>query len=211
MKKVLLAEDHGIVIMGVQIIFETDFRDCILDIVKNSADLMKAIESNNYELVIVDLELEDGNTLPVISNLLRLFPKLNILIFSGNAEELYAQKLYTDGVKGYLIKQNSDDEVIEAIRTTMQGNVYMSEKMITSILLEPKKTAQQNPFEKLSYQEMQVATLMQLGKKPSEICCDLNLQSSTVATYKMKVFSKLNISNVLELKQLFINYQIDGN
>ena len=210
MQKVLLAEDHGIVIKAVQIIFETEFPDHTLETVKNTRDLLSSLQLRQYSLVIIDLELEDGNTLPLVSQVVRLYPTLNILIFSGNAEELYARKLYGDGVKGYLPKQSSDKEVVDAIRTTLNGGLYISEKMMALMATTPRQINTTNPFEKLSPQEMQVALLMQQGKKPSEICQQLGLQSSTVATYKMKMFSKLNIANVIELKQLFTNYQLGG-
>lgn len=210
MKKALLAEDHSIVIRGMHILFETEFADHSLDVVKNSSSLLEALENNTYDLVIIDLQLEDGNTLPLISNILNLYPQLNILIFSGNSEDLYAQKLYKDGVKGYLYKQSSDSHIIEAIKTTIDGKIYMSEKFKETLFSEPTNTILENPFSKLSPKEMEVANLMKQGKRPSEICRELNLQSSTVATYKMKLFTKLNISNVIELNQLFINYQTPG-
>lgn len=211
MRKVLLAEDHGIVIRGIQMIFEMEFKNYSLDIVKNSLSLAEAVKNNIYELAIIDLQLEDTTTLPLISNILSLYPQLNVLVFSGNSEDLYAQKLYKDGVKGYLYKQSDDSLVIEAIRTTLQGKVYMSKKFKDILSSEPKNATHENPFGKLSPKEMEVANLMQQGKKSSEICRELSLQSSTVATYKMKLFSKLNISNVIELRQLFINYQIAGH
>jgi two-component system invasion response regulator UvrY len=205
MKKILLAEDHSIVIKGITILFEAEFRDCTLDVVKNTGSLMNALKNNKYELIIVDLQLEDGDTLHLVTDILSLYPDLNILIFSGNAEEIYAQKLYKDGVKGYLSKQSDDRLVMEAIRTTMQGNIYISEKFKNALLTEHRNPSQVNMLEKLTSREMDVANLMQQGKRPSEICRELNLQSSTVATYKMKIYTKLNITNVIELKQLFLN------
>jgi DNA-binding NarL/FixJ family response regulator len=210
MQKALLAEDHGIVIKAVQIMFETEFREHTLETVKNSKDLLNALRQNNYALVIIDLELEDGNTLPLVTQILQLYPGINILIFSGKPEELYARKLYADGIKGYLTKQTSDKEVIDAIRTLLKGEQYMSEKMTTTMIEQPWHN-NSNPFDQLSPQEMQVALLMQQGKKPSEICQALHLQSSTVATYKMKIFTKLNITNVIELKQLFTTYNVASN
>jgi two-component system invasion response regulator UvrY len=207
MKKILLAEDHSIVIKGISILFEAEFRDCTLDVVKNTGSLMNALKNNIYQLIIVDLQLEDGDTLHLVTDILSLYPHLNILIFSGNAEEIYAQKLYNDGVKGYLSKQSNDNLVIEAIKTTMQGNIYISEKFKNALLTENRNPSQVNMLEKLTSREMDVANLMQQGKRPSEICRELNLQSSTVATYKMKIYAKLNITNVIELKQLFLNYQ----
>ncbi|HKO81352.1 MAG TPA: response regulator transcription factor [Chitinophagaceae bacterium] len=207
MKKVLFAEDHSIVIRGMKIIFETEFSDYSLDIVSNSSDLMNALKKNKYQLAIIDLQLEDGDTLHLITDIRSLYADLNILIFSGNPEELYAQKLYNKGVKGYLNKQTNDSEIIYALRQLLEGKTYMSENFKRFLLLR-KDPSFENPFDKLSQREMEVLNLMIQGKRPSEICKELNLQASTVATYKTKLFTKLQINNVLELKQLVSNYKL---
>ncbi len=206
MKKVLFAEDHSIVIKGMTIIFETEFVDYDLNIVSNSSDLMNALKKDKYQLAIIDLQLEDGDTLHLVTDILRLYPDLNILIFSGNPEELYAQKLYNKGVKGYLNKQTKDSEIIFALRQILDGKTYVSENFKRFLLR--KDEGVKNPFDKLSPREMEVLNLMLQGKRSLEICRELNLQKSTVATYKTKLFTKLQINNVLELKQLVNNYKV---
>jgi len=207
MKKVLFAEDHSIVIRGMKMIFEREFKDYELEIVHNTTDLMNYLKSNDYELAIIDLHLEDGDTLHLITTILNLYSGLNVLIFSGNPEELYAQKLYKEGVKGYLSKQTSDDEIIFALKQLIEGKRYMSESF-KKFLLTKSETNVNNPFEKLSQREMEVLNLMVKGKRPSEICHELNLQPSTVATYKLKLYAKLNVKNILELSQLMSNYKL---
>jgi DNA-binding NarL/FixJ family response regulator len=206
MKKVLLAEDHSIVIKGMTIIFETEFVDYNFNVVSNSSDLMNALKKDRYQLAIIDLQLEDGDTLHLVTDILRLYPDLNILIFSGNPEELYAQKLYNKGVKGYLNKQTKDSEIIFALRQILDGKTYVSENFKRFLLR--KDEGVKNPFDKLSPREMEVLNLMLQGKRSLEICRELNLQKSTVATYKAKLFTKLQITNVLELKQLVNNYKV---
>lgn len=206
MKKVLLAEDHSIVIKGMTIIFETEFVDYDLNVVSNSSDLMNALKKEKFQLAIIDLQLEDGDTLHLVTDILRLYPELNILIFSGNPEELYAQKLYNKGVKGYLNKQTKDSEIIFALRQILDGKTYVSENFKRFLLR--KDEGAKNPFDKLSAREMEVLNLMLQGKRSLEICRELNLQKSTVATYKAKLFTKLQINNVLELKQLVNNYKV---
>jgi DNA-binding NarL/FixJ family response regulator len=207
MKKVLLAEDHSIVIKGLKITFETEFSAYHLEIVRSSSDLMKVLRTEASEMAIIDLHLEDGHTLHLITDLDRIYPDLKILVFSGNPEELYAQKLYNTGVKGYLNKQSPDEEVIEAIRQILHGKTYLSEhykEIITSSRYASKVV---NPFDKLSHREAEVLNLLITGKRPSEICQELNLQASTVATYKMKIFTKLKVKNVIELTQLTSNFK----
>lgn len=207
MKKVLFAEDHSIVIRGMKMIFEREFKNYELEIVHNTTDLMNQLKNNEYELAIIDLHLEDGDTLHLITTILNLYSGLNVLIFSGNPEELYAQKLYKEGVKGYLSKQTSDDEIIFALKQLLEGKRYMSEGFKKFLLTksDPNNT---NPFERLSQREMEVLNLMVKGKRPGEICQELNLQPSTVATYKLKLYAKLNVKNILEITQLMRNYKL---
>lgn len=205
MKKVLFAEDHSIVIRGMKILFEREFNGYKLDVVHNSTDLMNSLKTNEYELAIIDLHLEDGDTLHLITAILNLYPELNVLVFSGNPEELYAQKLYNEGVKGYLSKQTNDEEIVFALKQLLEGKRYMSENFKKFLLTKNTSTA--SPFDKLTQREMEVLNLMVQGKRPFQICQELNLQASTVATYKVKLFAKLQVSNILELSQLMNNYK----
>ena len=207
MKKVLLAEDHSIVIKGLKLTFETEFPGYALDIVKTSVDLMKALKATPYPMAIIDLQLEDGDTLHLITDLIRLYSELHVLVFSANPEALYAQKLYNAGVRGYLNKQSPDEEVVDAIRLILAGKTYLSENFKNIITSRKYGATTENPFEKLSDRETEVLNLLVSGKKPSEICQELNLQASTVATYKMKIFTKLNVKNVIELTQLTSNFR----
>jgi DNA-binding NarL/FixJ family response regulator len=207
MKKVLLAEDHSIVIKGLKITFETEFAAYQLQIVKSSVDLMKVLRNEGYDMAIIDLHLEDGDTLHLISDVIRIYPELRILVFSGNPEELYAQKLYNAGIKGYLNKQSPDEEVIDAIRQILNGKTYLSDNFKDIITSRKYASTKENPFDKLSHREIEVLNLLITGKKPSEICQELNLHASTVATYKMKIFTKLRVKNVIELTQLTSNFR----
>jgi DNA-binding NarL/FixJ family response regulator len=205
MKKVLFAEDHSIVIRGMKILFEREFSQYQLDVVHNSIDMMNALKTNSYELAIIDLHLDDGDSLHLISTLLKLYPTLNVLVFSGNPEQIYAQKLYAEGVKGYLSKQTADEEIVFALKQLLDGKRYMSENFKKMLLA--KKDAPENPIDKLTQREMEVLNLMVQGKRSSDICKELNLQASTVATYKVKLFSKLQVTNIIELSKLLESYK----
>lgn len=207
MKKILFAEDHSIVVKGMRIILEAEFTDWSLDVVSNSSELMRALKRNHYTLAIIDLHLEDGDTLHLITDIRNLYTELNILVFSANPEELYAQQLYNKGVKGYLNKQTNDGEIVHALRQLLDAKTYMSENFKRFLLLRREPNFE-NPFDRLSQREMEVLNLMIRGLRPSEICRELNLQASTVATYKAKLYTKLQVSNVLDLKQMVDNFKV---
>jgi DNA-binding NarL/FixJ family response regulator len=206
-RKILLAEDHAIVIKGVKIIFETEFRNYTLDVVKNSAEMMRKLKTNNYEMAIIDLQLEDGDTFHLVGDILRLYRHLNVLIFTANPEEVYAQRLYKAGIKGYLNKITEDEEIARAIRQILDGKVYMSEVFKNILVANNTAKIKINISDILTTRELEVAHLMMQGAKAVDIGRELNMQPSTVATFKMKIFSKLNITNIIELKDLFKNFE----
>lgn len=205
-KKVLLAEDHAIVVKGLRMIFETGFKDYKLHTTRNSKELMRLLKNNSYALVIIDLQLEDGDMNHLIGDIFRIYPHLNILIFSANPEEVYAGGLFRAGAKGYLNKSADDEEIIKAIRLLLHGKLYMSENFKISLITKMRVNNKRDSIESLTTRQMEVAHLLKQGIKPSEIGRQLNLQPSTVATFKMKIFSKLKVSNIIELKDVFENF-----
>jgi DNA-binding NarL/FixJ family response regulator len=209
MKKVLLAEDHSIVIKGMKMIFEAEFTDCQLEVTKTIAGLMRALQANQFHVAIIDLQLEDGDTMHLITDIHRIYPDLKILVFSANPEELYAQRLYQEGIKGYLHKQTEDKEIIHAIRLIMEGKTYVSEHFKNYLLAaKDHHHRYDNPFEKLTLREMEVAHLLIQGNRSIEICRELNIQPSTTATYKAKIFQKLGVKNTLQLKELANTFRV---
>jgi DNA-binding NarL/FixJ family response regulator len=210
MIKVLLAEDHSIVIKGMRMIFEAEFPDCSLEVTKTTDGLMKLLQVNHFQLAIIDLQLEDGDTMHLITDIHHIYPELKIMVFSANPEELYAQRLYREGgIKGYLHKQTEDKEIIHALQLILDGKTYVSEHFKTYLLSKDQNRRYDNPFEKLTLREMEVAHLLILGKRSIDICRELNIQPSTTATYKMKIFDKLNVHNTLELKELANTFRIN--
>lgn len=205
-KRILLAEDHSIVISGIKIIFDLEFQGYILDVVRDGSALMSALKMNNYDLTILDLHLQDGDSFHLIKDIISIYPALSILIFTAESENIYAQRLYKEGVKGFLNKQANETEIITAIRSVLNGGFYISESYKHSLILNDTILKTQNPFTGLSQRELEIIKLMLAGKRTQEICHELNLQPSTVSTFKSKIFTKLNISNIIELNELSKKY-----
>ncbi len=204
-----MVEDHSIVMKGLKIIFEKEFSGYTLDMAGTITEMMKALKNNEYQLAIIDMQLEDGLSLNIIPDILKLYPSLPILIFTGYPEEVYAQRLFNYGVKGYLHKNSEEKEIVYALQTVLNGKTYFSENY-KHILLGKTESAQtaKNPFDLLSQRELETALLLLKGKRSSEICSELNIQPSTVTTYKIKIFTKLGVNNLMDLEKLAEVYHI---
>jgi len=207
-KRVIFAEDHNIVAGGMLRLFEREFQDYLLDHVTSGRGLFNALKANQYDYAIIDLTLEDGDTFHLIENILAIYPDLRIMIFTGNPEKIYASRLYSVGIRGFLNKLATDAEISNALHLFLQGKDYLSDEFKTYLLskLNPGTDIQLNPFELLTSRELDVVNQLLTGKKIGEVASELNLHSNTISTYKNRVFDKLGITNSLQLTELARNF-----
>ena len=209
MKKVLLAEDHSIVLKGLLLIFEKEFPGYEVYTVNSLAGLMKTLQQESFCLAVIDMQLEDGLSLSLVPDILRLYPAMPLLMFTGFSEDVYAQRLFRYGVKGFLHKNSPESEIVYALQTVLAGKTYLSDYYRAWLQdRRENKPAQDNPFQQLSPRELETALLLLKGKRSSEICSALNIQPSTVTTHKIKIFTKLGVTNIVDLEKLASAYQL---
>ncbi|HEX2616497.1 MAG TPA: response regulator transcription factor [Flavobacteriales bacterium] len=196
---VILADDHAIVRRGLRDLFQHHFRGASLDEVNTCSGLIRALAAAPADLVVLDLELEDGNSMDILEQVRRDHPEVRILVYSMNPEHIYAPRILALGGAGFLSKQSSEDEAARAIARVLQGKRYVSEE------LEMKREAareHKDPFEALSDREITVMKELLRGLTVKEIADRTGLQPTTVATYKARLFDKLGVSNLLDLQRL---------
>lgn len=207
--KFLVADDHSIVRTGLKTLIK-DLRPFAQ--VEEAADgdaVASLVKKNDYDMVVMDFNMPGTDAMTLISNLLAYKEKLRILIFSMNSEVLYAKRLLKLGALGYLSKESPAEEIRRAIENVSNGELYMSPELKKYMYEDMLTKKTDNPFEKLSNREIQIAKYFLLGYSVSEIMKTLNLHSSTIGTHKLRFFEKLKVKNVFELGELAKLYQID--
>lgn len=202
----ITADDHSVVTQSLSFILKDLYKDPIVFKIENISDIIKVLNDNTVHLLLLDVAFPDGNSLGIIPTLKKMQPDLKILIFSGYDEEIYAIRYINAGANGFLSKISSEEEIKNAITAVMNTGKYLSkkiqEKIMDSYIL--KKPA--NPLEQLSNRELEVAKLMVDGYGNTEICEALNIQKTTVSTYKTRIFEKLSIDTLSGLIQIFQLY-----
>ena len=205
----ITADDHSVVTQSLSFILKDLYKDPIVFKIENISDIIKVLNDNTVHLLLLDVAFPDGNSLGIIPTLKKMQPELKILIFSGYDEEIYAIRYINAGANGFLSKISSEEEIKNAITAVMNSGKYLSkniqEKIMDSYILK-KPT---NPLEQLSNRELEVAKLMVDGYGNAEICQALNIQKTTVSTYKTRIFEKTGIDNLSYLIQLFNLYWKD--
>lgn len=112
---------------------------------------------------------------------------------------VYARKLYQMGIMGYLNKQSAVPEIVKALHTVLVlRRQYLDEEFKNLLATEFLNKSTSNPLEKLSNRELSIAQLLANGKSFEEIAGQLHVESSTIRTFKARIFHKLDVSNLHE-------------
>ena len=134
--------------------------------------------------------------------ILGMYPMQKILIFSMSSEEMYAKRFLKLGAMGYLSKQESNEEFVKEVHTVLIGERYLSKFMVKAMTNDALNGQSGNVFEKLTSREFEIMTYFLRGLGSKEVSNITNLHSSTIGTYKFKIFDKLRVKNILELQEL---------
>jgi DNA-binding NarL/FixJ family response regulator len=203
MQKILLADDHVIIRSGIKMMIENFLPHSKIDEAGDGNEAFEKIKANEYDLIILDVNMPNTDSFGLISNILAVKPDAKILMFSMNSEEMYAKRYLKMGALGYIRKDKEESEIKKAIMSVMNNTRYLSKEMNDKILKDYfTDKADTNPFDKLSPREFEIVQQLIRGNSLSDICGDLKLQSSTVGTYKARIFEKLGCTNLIDLSDL---------
>ncbi|MBO9151648.1 response regulator [Chitinophaga sp. GCM10012297] len=201
MKAILVADDHSIVRLGVSHIISTLATPSAVEEASTFDEVITYLEAKRFDLLILDINIPGGNNLQMIDAVKLRQPNIRILMFSGYDEQLFAINYMQAGADGYLVKYSPEDEIRSAISTVLNQQKYMSAGTKEQLLsmLNSQREPVMNPLSTLSGREVEVMYLLTKGIPVARIADMLNLQVTTVSTYKTRIFEKLQISNIVEL------------
>jgi two-component system invasion response regulator UvrY len=205
MPEVLIADDHVIVRRGLRNLLHEHVRPSSIQEVTSCADLMQHLRRDEPDLLILDLQLSDGNAMDVLESIRKEHPSVRILVHTMSPEWIYAQRVLDLGGSGFVNKQANEEEVLKAILLILRGKAYRSHELQMRMLeTEHIRDADGvNPFKALSDRELSVMHELLAGRGVKEVAGRLGLQPTTVATYKARLFDKLAVGNILELQRLW--------
>ena len=135
-EKILIADDHGVVRMGLSLMIKKLRPNSIIDEVDDYGKVMSIIKSNSFDLVILDLNMPNGNFNEALHAIKLKNPKTKVMIFSSQDESLYAVRYLKMGADGFLHKQSSEDIIHQALIKMLDKGSYMSEYVKDSLIFE---------------------------------------------------------------------------
>ena len=209
-EKILIADDHGVVRMGLSLIIKKLRPNAIIDDVDDYQKVMQMVKEKTFDLAILDLNMPNGNFNEALQAIKLKNSETKVMIFSSQDESLYAVRYLKMGADGFLHKDSSEDAINKALTKMLDKGRYMSEEVKDALINDKlnKRETTINPLEILTGREMEVAERLILGEPMKDISNNLNLHSSTVSTYKTRILEKLNIQTIPDLIKLFNFYHL---
>lgn len=199
MIKVCLADNHPIVLYGLVKHFENSSIIKVNHQVRSFFEVIESFRKEPSDILIIDIELEDFAEIKMIRTIFTEFPWTKVIIFSGLDESIYAPNAIKAGASAYINKSESLESINEIITRVYKGDVIINQSIQKNLEMTPTQFKKQRMFKKISGRELQVLRMLCEGKTPHEIALNLHVSDKTVATYKSRLQTKLNVDNVLDL------------
>ena len=207
--RILIVDDHPIFRHGLmQLLSQEDD----LEVCGEAEDYhgaMKAAAALKPDMIIVDITLKDMSGIDLIKEIHKIDKGIPMLVISMHDESLYAERAFRAGARGYIMKQEASESVVQAICQVLKGGLYASSKVTENILtrfIEGPKEPSASPLQALTDREIEVFQLIGEGLSISEIGHRLNLSVKTIGTYRERIKEKLNLKNATELLRHALNW-----
>jgi DNA-binding NarL/FixJ family response regulator len=157
------------------------------------------LKKDKFELVILDMNLPDTDGITLAEWIFNNNPQQMIMFFSTSPTAVYAKKLFQMGIMGYVNKQADVSDISHALHVILtEKKRYMDEEFESILAMNFFDKKEAGPIEKLTSRELSIAQLLANGKTYAEIAGQLNIESSTIRSYKTRIYQKLEAETLLD-------------
>ncbi len=204
--RIFIADDHPIVRQGLRRIVEADAGLVLSGEAGDATALLKALDTAATDLVLLDVSMPGGPFLETLRALRERHPTIRVLVLSVHPEDQWAVRALKAGASGYLTKDHSPDQLLEAIRRVYRGGKYVSPTLAERLASQLDNGGQRAPHELLSDREFEVMRRLGSGLTVSQIATELGLSAKTVSTYRTRILEKMAVATNADLVQYAARY-----
>lgn len=212
MINILLADDHKVMRDGLRAILERENAFFIVAEASDGFETVKLARQHNPDVILMDIHMPLLNGIEATRAILDESSTIQIVILSMHATKEHIFQALKAGAKGYLLKETSGMEVVEAIREVVSGNRFLSqaitEAVIDDYVNQRGMSVGTSPIERLSAREREVMQLIVEGHGTAEISALLHLSVSTVSTYRSRIMRKLGTKDIADLVKFAIEHKL---
>jgi DNA-binding NarL/FixJ family response regulator len=205
--RLLLADDHVLIRLGIKNIIQTEDSLQVVGEVGNGRELMRFLESTGVDLVILDISMPGLGGMEAISMVKNKYPGIKILMLTMHKNIQFLYDAMSAGADGYLIKDDSDHEILLAITRVLSGKNYISSTLTDDVVgdvISMYRTDIKSPLQKLTRREKQVLQLVVDGYTSKKMAARLKISQRTIEHHRANLLRKLKRKNSVDL----VNYAV---
>jgi DNA-binding NarL/FixJ family response regulator len=210
--KILIVDDHPSVREGLALRISLHADLAVCGEAETEDQAIALVKQISPDLVLVDISLKSGHGIELIKRIRSLDPAIKMLVISGFQESLYAERALRAGALGYLNKQESNEKMIEAIRTVHAGKRFLSPEMSRRLISQAlgASDATKTPIENLTDRELEIFRMIGEGLTTGAIANRLFLSTHTIDTHRENIKRKLAVSTAAELSRAAVQWLLDN-
>jgi DNA-binding NarL/FixJ family response regulator len=211
--RVMVVDDHELLRVALKGLLENDPGLEVCGEAADADEAFRRITEERPDVVIVDVALKSGNGLDLVKRIKAKEPSIRLLVLSMYDSRLFAERALRAGASGYVNKQQPSEDILEAVRSVLNGDVYLSEAMTREILRRTSQGGEpwsQSPVENLSDRELEIFRLIGQGRATRQIASELHISTSTVETYRERLKTKLGLKNGAELSRKAMQWVMEN-
>jgi DNA-binding NarL/FixJ family response regulator len=207
----MLVDDHPIVRQGLANLIDAEDDLMVCGQQADAREALDAIPEARPDVVLIDISLGERSGLELVKDIRGRFPELPMLVLSMHDESLYAERALRAGARGYVMKHQATEKVMQGIRSVLQGELYVSETIAARMIKGNVNTklGDENPLQRLSDRELEVFMMIGNGMGTRDIASKLILSVKTVEAHREHIKEKLNLKNGTELMRLAVQYTLE--
>lgn len=188
--RIAVADDHMIVRRGMQLIVAKRPDWTIVVEAASAEELFESLRQERVDVVVLDLMLRGRGGLEILAQIHRQHPGMPVLILSSTPEEAAALTAIRAGAAGYVQKDSTADEILDAIAVVASGKTWVSAAVADQMAIEIRNPSVRAPHELLSHRELEVFHLIARGRSMTGIAASLGVSVKTASTYRTRILEK---------------------
>jgi DNA-binding NarL/FixJ family response regulator len=211
--RVLLVDDHPIVRQGLGLLINREQDLAVCGEADGAHSAFQAIGTLSPDIVVLDISLSGPDGLDVLKEIRIKSGSLPVLLLSMHDETIYAERAMRAGANGYIMKQEATEKVLVAIRRILQGEVYLSERLTSTMIhqyVHGAGAGKSSPLLSLTDRELEIFRLIGEGHTTRQIADELHLSVKTIESHQAHIKEKLALKNARELVMHAIEWTVNA-
>lgn len=201
--KTFITDDHYMIVEGIRSLLQNENNIEWLGHAMNASSCLAFLQNNNPDVILMDINLPDKSGIDLCKEVKEMYPSIHIIGLSSFNQQSFIQKMLDNGASGYVLKNATREELIEAIEAVVKGEKFLSEEAASTI-----KKNEDSKIPIITRREKEILQLIADGMTNNEIAEKLFISSTTVDTHRKNLLAKFEAKNTATLIKLAAQFRL---